>query len=323
MSAKDNGLREVDMEQRKIGALEVSTVGLGTNNFGGRLSVKDSASVLDAAVDAGINFIDTADIYNRTASESCIGEWLRHQKRDESVIATKFGLPFGDHRGGASPDYVKWSLEGSLRRLRTEYVDLFILHRPDPRVPIAHTLEALADLVTEGKVLEIGCSGFSREQLVEAGTAASTVGLRFVNLQSEYSLLKRSAEDELLPSCRALNIGFTAYRPLAHGLLSGKYRRGQEVPSGARLASVSEQERNRFLSPQNLDVVEALAQFAADRGRTVLEIAVARLLGHQEVSSVIAGAMSPEQITVNAGAGNSPLTTAEIAAVDDITDHLR
>ena len=214
------------MKTRKIGSLDVSIVGLGTNNFGWRIDELQAAQVINKAIDVGVNFIDTADTYGATQSEEFIGRALK-DRRDEVVLATKFGSKIDDERvGGAQPDYVRSAAEESLRRLKTDRIDLYILHRPDPNTPIAETLGALDELVRQGKVIEIGCSAFSLAQLKEAEEAAATLGTaRFVNLQSEYNLLHRDVEREVLPECARSDIAFVPYSPLVGGLLTGKYRR--------------------------------------------------------------------------------------------------
>jgi aryl-alcohol dehydrogenase-like predicted oxidoreductase len=314
----------VNVERRKIGSLEVSVVGIGTNNIGTRLQPDAAGAVLDGALAAGVNFIDTSDTYGRTASEACIGQWLKGRSRDEVVLATKFGMAFDDvHTGGGSADYVRFSAEGSLSRLQTDYIDLYILHRPDPKTPIAETLGALGELVGAGKVREIGCSDFSAAQLAEADAAAARDGPRMVNLQSEYSLLNRKVELGALPECARLQIGFVPYRPLAHGLLTGKYRKDAALPEGSRIATMPEERRGRTLDERNLDVVEALIAFAADHGHTILELAASWLLARPEVSSVIGGAMSAEQIASNAEAASWRLTPDEVAEVGELTASYR
>jgi aryl-alcohol dehydrogenase-like predicted oxidoreductase len=303
------------METRRIGALEVSVVGLGCNNFGGRLDAAATERVVHAALDAGINFLDTADIYGGTKSEEYLGRALAG-RRDQVVLATKFGMAVDGQRRGARPEYVRRALEDSLRRLRTERIDLYQLHQPDPAVPIADTLGALDGLVKAGKVREIGCSNFSAEQLREAHAAALPGAARFVSVQNEYSLVQREPEREVLAACERLGLAFIPYFPLASGLLTGKYRRGRTVPAGTRLA-----EGGRFgdlLSERNLAMVEELTAFAATRRHTLLELAVSWLLSRPAVASVIAGATSPEQVALNANAAGWRLTPAELAQIDAI-----
>jgi aryl-alcohol dehydrogenase-like predicted oxidoreductase len=303
------------METRPIGALEASVVGLGCNNFGGRLDAAATARVVHAALDAGINFLDTADIYGGTRSEEYLGRALAG-RRDQAVLATKFGMAVDERRRGARPDYVRPALEDSLRRLNTDRIDLYQLHQPDPEVPIADTLGALDGLVQAGKVREIGCSNFSAEQFRGAHAAARAGAARFVSVQNEYSLLQREPEREVLAECERLGLAFIPYFPLASGLLTGKYRRGQPAPAGTRLAA-----GGRFaglLSERNLALVEALTEFAGARGHVLLELAISWLLSRPAVASVIAGVTSPEQVAMNASAAGWRLTPADLAEVDAV-----
>ncbi|HET7233937.1 MAG TPA: aldo/keto reductase, partial [Longimicrobium sp.] len=262
------------METRRIGSLEVSVVGLGCNNFGGRLDAQQTASVVDAALDAGINFLDTADIYGRTQSEVYLGRALKG-RRERVVLASKFGMKVDEQRRGARPEYVRRACEDSLRRLETDYLDLYQLHTPDASVPIADTLGALDELVKAGKVREIGCSNFSPGQLREAEDAVRPGGARFVSVQNEYSMIHREPERGVLDTCEQLGIAFIPYFPLASGLLTGKYRRGQPTPQGARLA---EERFTAMRSERNLELVERLVAFAEARGYTLLELAFSWLL---------------------------------------------
>jgi aryl-alcohol dehydrogenase-like predicted oxidoreductase len=296
------------METRKIGSLDATVVGLGCNNFGRRLDEEGTRRVVDAALDAGVTFFDTADIYGATKSEEFLGRILKG-RRDQVVLATKFGHELDAEHQGAHPDYVRQACEDSLRRLQTDHIDLYQLHRPDPSVPIADTLGALNELVQAGKVREIGCSNFSAAQLDEAEAGAN--GARFVSVQNEYSLLKREPEAEVLPACERLGVAFIPYFPLASGLLTGKYRKGQPAPEGTRIQAGSDQ-----LNEANLDRVEALIAFAEGRGRTILELAFGWLLAHDAVASVIAGATKPDQIRANATAAGWRLTAEERAEVD-------
>jgi aryl-alcohol dehydrogenase-like predicted oxidoreductase len=303
------------METRPIGALKVSVVGLGCNNFGGRLDAAATARVVHAALGAGINFLDTADVYGGTRSEEYLGRALAG-RRDQAVLATKFGMAVDKRRRGARPDYVRRALEDCLRRLNTDRIDLYQLHQPDPEVPIADTLGALDGLVQAGKVREIGCSNFSAEQLREALAAARAGAARFVSVQNEYSLLQREPEREVLAECERLGLAFIPYFPLASGLLTGKYRRGQPAPAGTRLAA-----GGRFaglLSERNLALVEALTEFAGARGHVLLELAISWLLSRPAVASVIAGVTSPEQVAMNASAAGWRLTPADLAEVDAV-----
>ncbi|HEY0512488.1 MAG TPA: aldo/keto reductase [Thermoanaerobaculia bacterium] len=298
------------METRKIGSLDVSTVGLGCNNFGWRLDYDHTVAVVDAALDAGINFFDTADIYGGTESEEFLGRALAG-RRDRVVLATKFGMKVDDQRKGAKPDYVRRACDDSLRRLRTDHIDLYQLHQPDPATPIADTLAALDGLVRSGKVREIGCSNFSVEQLGEAKAAAGE-GARFVSVQNEYSLLHREPERGVLAECEREGLAFLPFFPLAGGMLTGKYRRGEPVPEKTRLSKGN----SRFLNDRNLDVVEELINFAAFRGHSLLELAFSWLLRHPAVASVIAGASSPEQVRANVHAAGWRLTPADLTEVD-------
>jgi len=302
------------VETRHIGSLAVSVIGLGCNNFGGRLDRDGARSVVAAALGAGVNFFDTADMYGETRSEELLGQALG-ARRGEAVIATKFGWRLDDRRHGARPDYVHRAAEDSLRRLGTDRIDLYQLHRPDPETPIADTLGALDELVRAGKVREIGCSNFSAAQLREAQAAVRDGAARFVSVQNEYSLLVREPEREVLPECERLGLAFLPFFPLASGLLTGKYRRGAPELTGTRLAGTSRL-GGRFLNDRNRAVADSLADFAASRGHTLLELAFSWLLSRGVVSSVIAGAMTPEQVRANAGAAGWRLTPDELAEID-------
>jgi aryl-alcohol dehydrogenase-like predicted oxidoreductase len=296
---------------RRIGRLDVSVVGLGCNNFGRRLDESATAKVVNAALDVGINFFDTADTYGGTKSEEFLGRALG-TRRDDVIIATKFGGEIDDKRKGAHPDYVKRAAEDSLRRLGTDYIDLYQLHKPDPSVPIADTLGALDDLVKDGKVREIGCSNFDADQLHEADTCAKGGAARFVSVQNEYNLFHREPEHGVIPECAALGIAFIPYFPLANGLLTGKYRKGQPPPEGARITSGWHDE---LLTEQNLDKVEQLIAFAESHGHTILELAFSWLLEREMVASVIAGATTPEQVRANANAPVWDLNEGELRAL--------
>ncbi len=301
------------METRAIGSLQVTIVGIGTNNFGKRIDDAASIAVVNAALDAGINFFDTADIYGGTRSEELLGEGLGARRKD-AIIATKFGIPIDEQRkGGASPAYIKQATEDSLKRLGTDYIDLMQLHRPDDSTPIADTLGALNDLVQAGKIREIGCSNFSAAQLQEA--AVKSGGARFVSVQNAYSLFDREPETEVLPECAKLGIGFLPYFPLANGLLTGKYRKGQPVPEGTRLQNAQKAE---LLSDANLDKVEALIKYAEAKGHTLLELAFSWLATNPVIPSVIAGATSVKQVESNASAVNWRMTEAEHAEINAI-----
>jgi aryl-alcohol dehydrogenase-like predicted oxidoreductase len=279
------------------GGPEVPVVGLGTNNFGGRIDYEQSLAVIDAALEDGATLIDTADIYSQGTSEEFIGRALEG-RRDGVLIATKFGKPMDEtqeERRG-SPEYIRWAVEGSLRRLRTDVIDVYQMHEPDPETPIEETLGALNDLVHEGKVRWIGSSNFSAEQIEAAEEVSRGAGFhRFVSVQNHYSLVERDPEDEVLPVCARLGIGFLPYFPLASGLLTGKYRRGEEATEG-RLAG-------REIPAARWDRAEALQGYAHERGITLLEVAVGGLLAMPAVSCVIAGATKPEQVRANVAAG--------------------
>ena len=298
------------MRTREIGSsgIEVPVVGLGCNNFGGRIDEAQSRAVIDAALDAGITFFDTADVYgNRGGSEEIIGRALEG-RRDHVVLATKFGHDLGDGETarGARP-YIRKAIEASLRRLRTDRIDLYQYHRPDGVTPLAETLEALHELVREGTVLAIGSSNFTPAMVEEAAAIAAERGLTpFVSEQSEYSWLRRSAEQELLPTSSRLGIGFIPYFPLASGLLTGKYAKGEPAPEGTRLAG-------RELANADLDTVERLREFAERHGVSLLHVAIGGLAAVDGVASVIAGATKPEQVRANAAAGAWEPTPEQLA----------
>ena len=299
------------MERRRIGSLLVSEVGLGCNNFGRRLDEPGTREVIDAALDVGIDFFDTADVYGGTDSEVFVGRVLG-KRRGDVIVATKFGWAIDDERKGAHPDYLRRAFEDSLRRLGTDYIDLYQLHKPDPTVPIEDTLEVLDELVRAGKVREIGCSNFSAEQLRAAEKAAGS-GARFVSVQNEYSLLHREPETGVLAESERSRTAFLPYFPLASGLLTGKFRLGQKPPEGTRLttmASLSDR-----LNDDALEIVESLIAFAERKGRTILELAFGWLLSQPVVASVIAGAMKAEQVRANAGAASWRLTDGELDEV--------
>lgn len=301
-------------EFRRIGSLDVSVVGLGCNNFGRRLDESATAKVVKAALDEGINFFDTADTYGGTDSEKFLGRALG-KRRDDVIVATKFGMKIDENRKGARPEYVKQACEDSLRRLNTSYIDLYQLHTPDETVPIADTLGALDDLVKAGKVREIGCSNFSADQLHEADAAVQIGCSRFVSVQNEYSLLHREPGKGVIAECAALGMAFIPYFPLANGLLTGKYRKNQPPPEASRMATGW---NSRLLTDRNLDKVENLIAFAESHGHTILELAFSWLLSREMVSSVIAGATSPEQVRANANAPVWDLTEAELTEVTRI-----
>jgi aryl-alcohol dehydrogenase-like predicted oxidoreductase len=302
------------METRRIGSLNVSVIGLGCNNFGRRLDADRTAAVVRTALDAGITFFDTADIYGETKSEEFLGRALGKGRRDV-VVATKFGMPVDEHRRGAKPEYIRRAVEDSLRRLGTDRIDLYQIHQPDPETPISDTLGALNELVRAGKVREIGCSNFSADQLRAAENAVRTGSARFVSVQNEYNLLHREPEDDVIPECLRAGIAFIPYFPLASGLLTGKYRRGRPAPEGSRLQSRFETEP---FTDERLALVESLLQYATSRGRTLLELAVSWLVMRPAVASAIIGATSSEQVKSNVAAGGWRLTEGELADIDAI-----
>mgnify|MGYP001545743920 CR=1 FL=1 len=304
------------MEKRKIGSLVVTAVGLGCNNFGGRLDKGATRKGVHAALDAGIDFFDTADIYgNHGLSEEYLGRALGARRRDV-FIATKFGNRMDDQRYGARPEYIRQAAEDSLRRLGTGHIDLYQLHTPDPDVPIADTIGALNELVRAGKVREIGCSNFSVQQIRDAESAAAeNHTARFVSVQNEYSLLHRDPEHGVLEECERIGMAFLPYFPLASGLLTGKYHRGQPAPTGSRLASGPRADQ---LNDAALQRVEALRSFAQSRSHTLLDLAFGWLLSHPVIASVIAGATKPEQVKANVAAAAWRMSEADCAAIDTI-----
>jgi aryl-alcohol dehydrogenase-like predicted oxidoreductase len=311
------------MRKRRLGSstLEVSVVGLGANNFGGRIDFAATQRVVHAAIASGINLIDTADSYgNRGGSEEELGRILG-DKRKDIVLATKFGMQMDDAGKlvGASRRYIMRAVEASLKRLRTDWIDLYQLHKPDPQTPIEETLRALDELVRAGKVRFIGCSNLSAQQLKEAQAIAARERLTaFVSCQDEYSLLAREVERELIPLAKANGMGLLPYFPLASGLLTGKYKRGAPLPAGSRL-SKNQRHAEEFISDRNWDVLEALDGFVKRRGRSMVELAFSWLLRDPVVPSVIAGATSPEQVAQNIAAAGWTLSVADLAEIDRIT----
>lgn len=302
------------MEKRRIGSLEVSVVGLGCNNFGWRIGKDQSREVIAAALDGGVNFFDTADMYDKGTSEEFIAEALGDRRKD-IVLATKFGFNMGEGLEGAAPAYVKSACDASLKRLKTDHIDLYQLHTPDAKTPIGDTLAALDDLVKAGKVREIGCSNFSIAQLQEAEAAVKAGAARFVTVQNHYSLFHREPENGTLAECVAKGIGFIPYFPLANGLLSGKYRKGQALPEGSRGKDAW---GPSLFTEQNLDIVEKLIAYAEAKGHTLLELATSWLAAQPSVVSVIAGAKTVAQASSNAAAGNWKMTAAEVAEISAI-----
>ena len=306
------------MELRRLGdsGLKVSVIGLGCNNFGMRIDEAQTRMVVDAALDCGVNFFDTADIYGASRSETFLGEALKG-KRDQVVLATKFANPMGegDYLKGGSRRYIVKAVEDSLKRLRTDRIDLYQMHVPDRDTPIEETLRALDDLVRAGKVLYIGNSNFQGWQIADADWISRTNGLeRFVSAQNNFSLLERGVEREVLPACARFGLGLLPYFPLASGFLTGKYRRGEAPRQGTRLAAWGKRGA-AALSERNFDRLEALEHWAEQRGRRILDLAFAWLLGHGAVSSVIAGATSPEQVQANAKCAEWILTPEEVEDV--------
>jgi aryl-alcohol dehydrogenase-like predicted oxidoreductase len=311
-----------DMRYRRLGGsgLKVSVVGLGTNNFGRRMDEAASVRVLHSALDCGINFIDTADVYGSGASEEFIGRGLR-RRRGDAIIATKFGMSMGEgpYRTGGSRRYIRRAVEDSLRRLNTDYIDLYQMHRYDPDTPLDETLATLDDLVHEGKVRYIGNSNFAGWQIADADWIARTHNWTpFVSAQNRYSLLDRSVEKEVIPACERFGLGMIPWGPLASGLLTGKYRRNEPAPTGSKFENPAL--GSRFLTPENFDRVEALAQFAQDRGVSLLQIAFGGLAAQPQVASVIAGATSPEQVEANVEAGLWEPTPEDLEEINRITE---
>jgi aryl-alcohol dehydrogenase-like predicted oxidoreductase len=300
---------------RSLGPLEPTVVGLGCNNFGFRLDQEGTTAVVDAALEAGINFFDTADIYGGTKSEEFLGVALG-SRRDGVLVASKFGMPCGDEPGGGSPEYVRRACEASLRRLGMDHLDLYQLHVPDPTVPIDETLGAMAELVDEGKVRALGCSNFDAAMLARANAARP--GARFVSVQNQYSLLWREPEDGLLDELDRQHAGLLPYYPLANGLLTGKYRRGEPLPEQTRLAVMPSERTAHWLSEPMWDKVEAVRAVAEEAGLPMVTLAFSWLLSRPQVSSVIAGATSPAQVAANA-ASAVELDEGVVAALDAAT----
>ena len=302
------------MQTRKIGSLQASVVGLGCNNFGWRIDAEASAKVVDTAIESGVTFFDTADRYGKGQSEDFLGRALG-RRRDEIILATKFGMEMENGQQGASPKYVREAIDASLRRLRTDRIELYQLHQPDPKTPIADTLGALDELVRAGKVREIGCSNFSVPQIREAEDA-SQGHAQFVSVQNQFSLFHREPETSgVLAECASRGLAFLPYFPLANGLLTGKYRKDMKLPEGSRAA---DRWGPKVFTERNLAIVESLIEFAESKGHTLLELAFSWLLSHKPVASVIAGASKPEQVRANAKAANWQLSPGELAEIDSI-----
>ena len=312
------------MEKRNLGksGLQVSVVGLGCNNFGGRIDLAATRKVVHKALDLGVTFFDEADTYGdpRGSSESYLGEILGDHRKD-IVLATKFARPMDDSGRfqGASRRYIMEEVEASLRRLKTDWIDLYQQHQPDPLTPIEETLRALDDLVRQGKVRYIGCSTLPGWQVVEAQWTAKYHGLHhFVSCQQEYSLLSRRLDHEMMPILQAYGLGLIPFAPLANGLLTGKYKRDRPLPEGARL-SYMPRAASRYLTDDNWATVERLEAFAIERGRTLLELAVSWLLQRPQVASVIAGATKPEQVEANVRAVGWALTDEDMEEIDRLS----
>ncbi len=306
------------MEYGRLGSsgLLVSRIGLGTNNFGGRTDLDQTRAVIDRALEQGITLLDTSDSYSSGKSEEFIGESLG-KRRHDVVIATKFASPMGEspYMRGTSRRYIMEAVEASLRRLKTDYIDLYQFHRADPATPIVESLQAMDDLVRQGKVRYVGHSNFAAWQIVDAQWTARTEHLaRPISAQNEYSLLDRDVEKEVLPAVQAMGLGMLPYYPLAAGFLTGKYRRGK-MPQGARLTNTPAARSARILNERNFELLEKWEQFAGERGHSMTELAFAWLLAHPAVASVIAGATRPEQVDENVAAGQWKLTLADMEAV--------
>jgi aryl-alcohol dehydrogenase-like predicted oxidoreductase len=296
--------------------LQTSIVGLGCNNFGRRVDLAGTRKVVDAALDEGVTFFDTADIYGTGTSEEYLGEVLQG-RRDQVVLATKFGMDMGDGKGPrGSRDYIQHAIEASLKRLRTDVIDVYWYHRPDGVTPIAETLEVLHELIAAGKVRTIGASNFDAAQLQEADDEAHVHGFTpFTTLQNQYSLLVRDVESDVLPACERLQIGFVPFFPLASGLLTGKYRPGEPGPAGARLSG-----RDEVATDKQFALVAALQRYADERGIALTTVAIGALLAHAVVSSVIAGATKPEQVRDNAAAARWTPSDDDLTALTAILD---
>ena len=312
------------MDYRRLGhsGLWVSAVGIGCNNFGAKCDEATTRAVVHACLDAGITLFDTADMYgNRGGSETLLGRILGHHRKD-IVLASKFGLPMGEgpYLNGAGRHYIMRAVEDSLRRLRTDHLDLYQVHRPDPATPIEETLRALDDLVRDGKVRYVGCSNFAGWQLAEAEWAARAGGtVRFISAQNEYSLVDRRIEGDLVPAANAYGVGILPYFPLANGLLTGKYQRNHAMPDGARMTERPTR-AEEVLTDRNWTIAEKVADYAAARGHSLLEAAIGWLASQDHVPSVIAGATTAEQVAQNAAAADWRMTAEEIADINALSD---
>ena len=311
------------MEYRNLGSsgLRVSLVGLGCNNFGMRLDLEQTRAVIDRAFDLGITLFDTADMYGgRGGSETQLGKILGHRRKD-IVLASKFGMAMSDDgtKIGASRRYIMSAVEDSLRRLKTDWIDLYQLHQPDPLTPLDETMQALDDLVTQGKIRYIGCSNLPSWQVVESQWISKSMGLnRFVSCQDEYNILNRNVEAELIPAMQKYGCGLLPYFPLASGLLTGKYKR-TEMPEGARLTDMPTFANRIYLTDENFDIVDNLNKFAHKTGHSILELAFGWMASRPTTASIIAGATKPEQIDANVAAVNWVLSQSEIDEVNKIS----
>ena len=306
------------MNTRRLGGLDVTVVGLGCNNFGARIDATRAADVVAACLEEGVTFFDTADVYGQGLSEEYLGRALG-PRRHQVIIATKFGGDFtGEPPGrGGSAAWVERAVDGSLRRLGTDYIDLYQLHTPDAATPIEETLSALDRLVASGKVREIGCSNFSVDQIDESRAVGSTRDhAGWVSVQNQYSLLHREPEPGVLAACTRHDMGFLPFYPLHSGVLTGKYRRGEDLPEGTRLAQYAEHKVGRFYNEETVAAVKRLERFCVDRDRTLLELAFSWLLSHQPVAAVIAGATKPQQVRSNAAAASWTLTPQDLVEID-------
>ena len=311
------------MEHRLLGnsGLKVPAVGLGCNNFGGRLDPKETALVLNECIEEGLNFFDTANVYGGGLSEDYMGKALKG-KRHEVLLATKAGMSVGDgpNESGSSRKHLMQQIDVSLSRLQTDYIDLYQIHRHDPNTPVEETMRALDDLVAQGKVRYIGCSNYAAWQIAESNGVANNLNLQpFVTVQPEYSMMKRDVEKEISPAAAKLGLGILPYFPLASGFLTGKYKRGAGTPDGTRLAG-NQQRADATLTSSNFDLLEKLEDFASQRGCSMVELAIAWLLANPSVSCVIAGATKPEQVKANAKAGDCQITVEEKAELDAILE---
>ncbi len=313
------------MDYRQLGhsGLKVSAVGLGCNNFGRRCSEEETRAVVHKALDLGVTMFDTADFYSGGLSEEFLGKALNARRKD-IVLATKFGLPMrqGEYEGGASRRYIMLAVEASLRRLGTEYIDLYQLHFPDPKTPIAETLSALDTLVRGGKVRYVGSSNLNGWQLADAAWTAKTKSYTpFISAQNHYNLLDRRIEREVIPAAETFGVGVIPYFPLASGLLTGKYKRGAPVPNDSR-AAANPDAAKRMLSDENFAVVEKVEDFARGRDKGILDVAVSWLLGQKQVATVIAGATKPEQVEANVAAGSWAMPRGDWDEINKLTFRL-